>query len=356
MQILLNPGPVNLSERVRRALLKPDICHREIEFSQLQRDIRGKLLKVYDLDPDEWAAVLLTGSGTAALEALLTSMVPAGNKVLIVENGVYGERLTRIADIHHIDHHTLHHEWKEGINIKDLNSALTADISHVAVVHHETTTGRLNDIDAVARICHERGIPLLLDGVSSFGGEEIRFDDWNIAACAGTANKCLHGIPGVAFVVLKRSLLPGDGSRHTLYLDLRSYLELQDGGGTPFTQTVQGLYALDEALSEHRDEGGWRERRACYRKRMETVCGALMNLGIKPLLPDGSSSCVLHAFLIPQCIDYQSLHDRLKERGFVIYAGQGDFARHIFRISLMGAITEEDIARLTTTFTEILTD
>jgi 2-aminoethylphosphonate-pyruvate transaminase len=356
MEILLNPGPVNLSERVRRALLQPDLCHREIEFSRLQDGIRGKLLEVYGLDPDAWAAVLLTGSGSAALEAMVCSMVPAAARILILENGVYGERLRRIAGIHNISYQALHHTWTEAIDMVALQRALAADISRVVVVQHETTTGRLNDIAKVADICRDRGVPLLLDGVSSFGAEQIQFEDWNIAACAATANKCLHGIPGISFVILKRALLPSNHARRSLYLDLNTYLELQDGGGTPFTQSVQGFYALDEALSEHHDAGGWQARRGAYQERMARVAAGLRQLGIRALLPDGSSSCVLNAFHLPDGMDYQTLHDRLKQRGFIIYAGQGDFARSIFRISLMGAITRKDIDRLLDACTTILSE
>jgi len=356
MHILLNPGPVNISERVRRALLQPDLCHREIEFSRLQDGIRSKLLEVYGLDPKLWAAVLLTGSGTAALEAMVCSMVPAAARILILENGVYGERLRRIAGIHHISYQALHHTWTEAIDRVALDRALAGDISCVAVVHHETTSGRLNDIDTIAEICDKRDVALLLDGVSSFGAEEIRFGDWNIAACAATANKCLHGIPGVAFVILKRELLPSDAAQRSLYLDLQTYLEQQDSGGTPFTQAVQGFYALDEALNEHRDAGGWQTRRNEYRERMALLSIGLSRLGVKPLLADGSSSCVLNAFHVPDSLEYQTLHDRLKEMGFIIYAGQGDFARRIFRISLMGAVNSGDIERLLAACASILSE
>src|SRR2546430_4877620 len=115
--ILLNPGPVNLSERVRQALLRTDLCHREAEFSALQRAIWAKLLAIYDLDPGRWAAVLLSGSGTAAIEAMLTTLVPPHGKLLIIENGVYGERLSQIAEIHHIDHQRLSYPWGEGIEL-----------------------------------------------------------------------------------------------------------------------------------------------------------------------------------------------------------------------------------------------
>jgi len=355
MEILLNPGPVNLSQRVRNALLKPDLCHREPEFSKLQQSIRDKLLDVYDLPAEDWAAILLTGSGTSAMEAMMISMVPAHGKVLIIENGVYGERLSRIADLYHIANETLHYEWGEEIRINELEQSLHQGISHVAVVHHETTSGRLNELAAIAEVCASGNITLLVDAVSSFGAEELDFLNWNPGACAATANKCLHSIPGTSFVIVKRSALEQTGTmQRSLYLDLNTYLSTQDSGGTPFTQSVQSFYALDEALDEHRDEGGWQRRQGQYWQKMDQIRDGLLELGILPLLKREDCSCVLNSFHLPGGLDYQTLHDGLKDKGFIIYAGQGEFAKSIFRLSVMGITTEDDIRRLVSVIKGIL--
>ncbi len=352
--ILLNPGPVVLSERVRRALLRPDLCHREPEFAELQGRIRENLLRVYELDPERWSAVLLTGSGTSAMEAMLTSLTPDNGRLLVIENGVYGERLSRIAAIHGIHHESLHHEWGAPIDLARLEQALAADrFDRVAVVHHETTTGRLNDLAAVARLCRERGAPLLVDGVSSFGAEAIDFEGWGLAGLAATANKCLHGVPGVSFVLARRQALESPPAPRSLYLDLGSYYRQQEAGGTPFTQSVQCFYALDEALAELFDEGGQPVRRERYRALAARVRSGLEELGIGALLPAGDSSCVLTAYRLPAGVDYPTLHDHLKARGFVIYAGQGGLEKTLFRISTMGAIGEEDIDRLLQAFSEL---
>jgi 2-aminoethylphosphonate-pyruvate transaminase len=354
MAILLNPGPVNLSERVRRALLKPDLCHREPEFNELQQRIRGKLLRVYSLEDRIWSAVLLTGSGTAAVEAMLTSLVPAAGRLLILANGVYGERMERIAETYGIPHDTAKHDWGAPINLDLVKARLDTarDITHVAVVHHETTTGRLNDLAALAATAHGRGARLLVDGVSSFGGEEIRFDDWGIDACAGTANKCLHGVPGTSFVIARRSAL-GQAARRSHYLDLASYGRLQDAGEPPFTPSIQTCYALDEALDEFFEQGGWPARRDCYRRRMRIVREGLLRIGIRPLLEDDAGSCILSAFHLPEGMDYPRLHDLLKEHGYVIYAGQGGLQKRIFRVSIMGEISEGDLERLTRILAEL---
>ena len=346
--LLLNPGPVTLSERVRQAMLGPDLCHREPEFTTLQGRIRDQLLRVYHLHPADWAAVLLTGSGTSAMEAMLTSLVPDSGHLLVIENGVYGERLGRIAAIHGIPHTRLRHEWGAPIDLRELADLLAqGEYSHLAVVHHETTTGRLNDLIAIGELARAHGVEVLVDAVSSFGAEAIDFDGWNVAACAATANKCLHGVPGTAFVIVRRDALKaGDPQARTLYLDLASYLGQQDQGGTPFTQSVQTFYALDEALAEFFEAGGWQARRAHYRALAAQVREGLRGLGITALLPEAETSCVLHAYHLPRGLDYQQLHDRLKAAGFIIYAGQGALARTLFRISTMGALDAGDMDAL----------
>lgn len=355
--ILLNPGPVNLSRRVREALLRPDLCHREAEFTGLQAGIRAGLLGIYDLPADDWASVLLTGSGTAAVEAMMTSCIPAHGKVLVIENGVYGERMTRMATLHGINHLALNHGWNDAIDLARLEEELRyhEEITHVAVVHHETTTGRLNDLQAIAEVCSHYQAGLLVDAVSSFGAEAIDFSGCNLAACAGTANKCLHGVPGASFVIVNRTAMQDmQGTKpRTLYLDLTGYLEQQDQGGTPFTQSVQTFYALDEAIRELEDAGGWAARRETYRARMRMVSEGLHEAGITSLLPEADSSCVLHAFHLPDGVSYRELHDHLKTHGFVIYAGQGQFASNIFRIACMGDIDDADLRRLVSVISEL---
>ena len=354
-QILLNPGPVTLSQRVRNALQGQDLCHREIEFSNLQGNIRQKILTTYALDNKTWASILLTGSGTAAVEAMLISCVPLSGKILILENGVYGERMAKIAVAHNIAHEKLSTGWDQVISLKKLDQALDGTrYSHVAIVHHETTTGRLNDIAAISEVCRKHGARVLMDGVSSFGGENIDFEKWELDACAATANKCLHGVPGTAFVVARRALFQTVRPEKSVYLDLAQYLVKQDLGETPFTQSVQCFYALDEAMNEFLDEGGWPARHELFSSRMSKVQKKLLSFGIKPLIELSESSCVLNTFQLPVGKVYQHLHDELKSLGFIIYAGQGHFSTKVFRLSLMGAISETDMSRLLEALTKTL--
>ncbi|KWF11784.1 2-aminoethylphosphonate aminotransferase [Burkholderia pseudomultivorans] len=349
--LLLNPGPVTLTERVRRSLLQPDLCHRESEFFDLQDEARARLVAAYELDPAEWTAVLMTGSGTAAVESMIAALVPQDGKLLVIENGVYGERITQIATQYGIAHDVLKHEWMQAPDLAQIAARLDAGgYSHVAVIHHETTTGRLNDLGAIADVCRARGVKLLVDGVSSFGAEAIDFAGGDIDAVAATANKCLHGVPGAAFVIVRRSALAKAASR-TYYLDLGRLAKLQDQRNTPFTPSVHAYYALVEALREFDEAGGWRARHARYKALADQAQAGLAARGMPLVLPEGASSVVLRAYRLPQGVTYETLHDGLKARGFVIYAGQGGLSKELFRISTMGAIEAADVERLLDGFT-----
>ncbi len=336
-------------------MLREDLCHRESEFAELQSGIRQKLLAVYALDPENWTAALMTGSGTAAVEAMVTSLVPADGKILIIENGVYGERMSRIANRYGIASSKVSNAWQAPIDYAAVAATLKSDqaITHVAVVHHETTTGRLNDLNPLADLCKQHDVQILLDAVSSFGAEAIDFNNWPLAGCAATANKCLHGVPGTCFVMVDRGALEL-GSPRNLYLDLSAYVAAQDNNGTPFTQSIQTFYALDEALDELGDAGGVDIRRDLYLGRMQKIRNGLIELGVVPLLKDHETSCVLHAYEIPKSVSYVQLHDQLKSDGFIIYAGQGSYAESIFRISMMGEISESDVERLGRALTKAL--
>lgn len=354
--ILLNPGPVTLSDGVRNALGGPDLCHREPEFATLQDALRRKLLAVYDCDPKTWAAILLTGSGTAAVEAMLLSCVPADARVLVLENGVYGERMSRILAAGNIPHDIISAAWDAPINTEELEARLNGGgYSHVALVHHETTTGRLNALAPVATLCNRYGTRMLLDAVSSFGAEAIEVKDLPLDAMAATANKCLHGVPGTAFVIARRdNLAAAPAPPRSVYLDLGAYLKAQDRQGTPFTQSIQTFYALNAALDEFFAAGGRAARHELFTARMATIRATLAQLGVTTLLEDGASSCVLHAFRLPPGQHYEALHDALKTQGFIIYAGQGALSSQVFRISAMGDISPADLERLCAALSSII--
>ena len=356
---LLNPGPVTLTDRVRSALLREDMCHREPEFAALQLDVRARIERLYEDAAGKYAAILLTGSGTAAVEAMVGSLVPKTGKALVVANGVYGDRMAAMLTAQGKSFEVVAADWLADIDLDGVSAHLARDasITHVLAVHHETTTGRLNSIDKLGALCKRTGRALLLDGVSSFGGEDIRFADWNLEAVAGTANKCLHGVPGISFVLVKPETLASRATGATsVYLDLFRHWKEQKTGFSPFTQSVHVVYALQEALREMDEAGGVRARHDAYVRRSVIVRTALHELGVKLFLSGGESvySSILTSFEVPSHVAYDKLHDDLRARGFVIYAGQGPYVGRMFRIAVMGDLRSSDLDELLTGLRAIL--
>jgi 2-aminoethylphosphonate-pyruvate transaminase len=353
--ILLNPGPVNVSERVRQALLRPDICHRESDFAELQHGIQSKLLKAFVPGAEaDYTAVLISGSGTAAVESALMSSIPHGKRALIINNGVYGERMSQIVGLHRLGVSELKHDWTERPDPERLRLALRQhpEVHAVGMVHHETTTGLLNPGKTIAEVVDGLNRVFVLDAVSALGGEHIDIAGSNIYMVAGTAGKCIQGFPGVSFVLVRKGFLERMRvyPKRSWYLHLTHYVDDQGRGTVPFTPAVQLYYAFDEALNELLE--GVVKRIQRY-KRMATVIRERMaKIGLKALLPPDLQSNSITAYHLPEGLSYQTLHDRLKARGYVIYAGQGNLENRIFRIANMGALTEAQFVEFLDAFEE----
>jgi len=347
--ILLNPGPVTVTERVRATLQKEDLCHREPEFADLVLDIKRRLVRVYPEAQRDYEAILMTGSGTCAVEGMVSSFVPKGGKVLVIANGIYGERMAAMIEAQGKQLVLVRSEWPEPMDVAEVDRRLAADpaITYVLAVHNETTTGRLNDLPALAAVLKKHNRRLLLDTVSSFAGEEIRFGDWNLDALCAVANKCIHGVPGICFVMTRRELLEtGKSGATSVYLDLYRYYKEQKSGFSPFTMATHVCVAFQEALAELEESGGWMVRHERYRHLSGTIRAELDRAGVRRFLPEEAYCAVISSFHLPEGVTYQQLHDILKKEGFVIYAGQAGLYHSIFRIANMGDITDGDLERL----------
>lgn len=349
--ILLNPGPVTMTAKVRAALGAEDVCHREPEFRDLVGRVRTKITSIYEDTKTGYTAVLIGGSGTAAVETML-AVIPSGGErasnSLVVANGVYGERMAAMLRAQGKKHEVVTSPWTSGMDLQAAEKAISSgSFGHVLAVHHETTTGRLNDIGALGAVCKKHNVPLLVDAVSSFAGEEIRWHDWNIQAAAATANKCVHGAPGVSFVIVKDECLKRPSGATSVYLDLHKHAAEQAKGSTPFTLPTHVTFAFDAALDELASSGGWPKRHETYTARSNRVRSALKELNVHVLLDrEDVYGSTLTSFRLPETKTYEALHAHLKNDGFVIYAGQGKFDGAIFRIAVMGEITERDLDRL----------
>jgi 2-aminoethylphosphonate-pyruvate transaminase len=354
--MLLNPGPVNVSPRVAQALLRGDLCHREDEFSTLQSRIRELLCHAF-APHDDYTAILLTGSGTAALEAAVASSLHPQRKMLVINNGVYGARMAQMAAIHRFDVVELTSPWTSPPELGQIDRTLREDpaIEVVSLVHHETTTGLLNPVAAIGEIVKQHGRVLLVDSISGLGGEEIDLAAASIGLCVGTANKCIQGLPGVSFVLVKNTEMQRmqDFPPRTLYFHLPMLYAHQQRESTPFTPAIQVMYALDEALQELLEEGV-AQRIVRYRTAALLLRDGFESLGLKCLLPPDLRSNTITSLELPAGFTYEALHDALKVRGYVIYAGQGDLAARVFRVANMGHHTIEQFQGFLAALTEVL--
>jgi 2-aminoethylphosphonate-pyruvate transaminase len=343
--VLLNPGPANTTPTVRRALVIPDLCHREPECFEMMRRCRDAIVRLAGAGND-WAAVLLTGSGTTAVEAAICSAVPEGRSLLVVQNGVYGERMARIARVHRIPVEALIYDVMTPVPPADVDASLLAhpEASHVALVHHETTTGLLNPLTEVARVAAQQGRRVLVDAVSSLFGEPLDVSVEGIDFVMASANKCLQGIPGMAFVLGRRRTLEAlrDRSPRSVALDLHAHFASQEADNTPFTPAVQVLHAMEQALQELETEGVSR-RIGRYADNARVLREGMARLGFEILVPEGARSNILTTFRLPSGLAYDPLHDAMKRRGYVIYAGQGDLRTYAFRVANIGTLTPPDM-------------
>jgi 2-aminoethylphosphonate-pyruvate transaminase len=339
-RVLLNPGPAVVSDRVHRAIGGPDLCHREPEYSDILEGVKHKLFRVAGVGND-WAMVMIAGSGTAAMEAMTGACVRPGRKLLVCRNGIYGERILTIARRLGIETVVVSASDLEPIDPDAVAAALDADpaIDAVAVIHHETTTGLLNPVHEIAAEAARRGVLVACDAISSLGAEELDLDGTGIDFVASTSNKCLHGLPGCAFVLVS----PRGQERieavppRSLYFDLPNYLKAQAKRTVPFTPAIPALYRLDAALDELLDEG-IDHRKAYYQARTDYLDRAFGGMGLEPRVAPPYRSRSVRSLPLPRGIGYDALHDAMKTEGFVICGGLGEAAKTSFRVCALGAL------------------
>jgi 2-aminoethylphosphonate-pyruvate transaminase len=356
--ILLNPGPVNVSERVRKALNRPDLCHRETECAELLQGIRQKLLKAFVPGSEsEYTAVLLTGSGTAAVESAVLSSIPNGKRMLVLNNGVYGERISSMVGVHRLAVPELKMDWTKRPDPEQLRLALRQrpEVHVVAMVHHETTTGLINPVKEIAEVVDSQNRVFLVDSVSGLAGEPLDIAGPHLYMVAGTAGKCIQGFPGMSFVLVRKGFMERMKSypKRSWYLHLPHYYDSDQAASMPFTPAVQLAYAFNEALDELLEEGV-ANRIQRYKKAATRIRQRMKELGIQPYLPAELQSNTITCFHLPNGVTYQTLHDRLKEQGYVIYAGQGQLESKAFRVANMGALSVQDIEGFLSAFQKVL--
>lgn len=354
-QVLLCPGPVMVSPAVKRALLHPNIGHRDVEFSELLTRIRGKLLHAYGVGSSAaYTDVIITGSGTAANEALLSSYGP-GRRLLILANGEFGLRLADMARCHGLDHHTLDFGWANPFDFDLIRGALEEGrYDAVVAVHHETSTGMLNPVEDLGRLTRSQGIDLLVDAVSSLGAEELALEQAGVTFCTASGNKALASLPGLSFVCGRREAFEALKKRpaRTRYLDLYLHYQYEDGlSQTPNTPAVSLFYALEVALDELLTEG-LDTRMKRYGRLVGIIRQRLQELGLRFVIPLSQMSRVLTTVFYPEGVDPEDLHQWIKDHNFVVYRGKGPLLGRAFQVANIGCVDEVHIIR----FLDLLSD
>jgi len=343
---LLTPGPLTTSLSVKQAMLH-DYGSRDAAFIELNARILERLVDIVD-GRGSHVAVPLQGSGTFAVEAMIGNFVPADGKLLILVNGAYGERIAKICDYYRRDYAVQSTAEDVPVDTAALDAALDADqaISHVAVVHCETTSGILNPVAEVAQIVARHGRRLLIDSMSAFGAMPLSAREIEFDAVVASSNKCLEGAPGMGFCVARESaLIEAEGNSPSLVLDLHDqWRAMQKNRQWRFTPPTHVLLAFDQALTEFEAEGGVAGRGGRYRSNCELLVSGMRELGFETLLEDDLQAPIIVTFHMPTNPEFEfaTFYDGLKDLGYVIYPGKLTVADS-FRMGCIGRLGEQQI-------------
>ena len=344
--ILLTPGPLTTSLETKTAMLL-DWGSWDAAFNAMTASVCADLLAIAHAEA-EHVCVPLQGSGTFAVEAAIGTLLPRDGKLLVLANGAYGKRMARVAEVMGRAVAVLEFAENAPVDVASLASCLARDpaITHVGVIHCETSTGVLNPIQQIAAVVARAGKRLIIDAMSSFGAlpldaREIEFD-----ALVASSNKCLEGVPGMGIVIARRAaLLESCGRSHSLSMDLHDqFVYLQKTGQWRFTPATHVVAALRSALNQYHAEGGQPGRLARYAANYNLLVQGLGRLGLRPFLAAADQAPIIVTFYAPEHPDYQfrALYEAVRERGFVLYPGKLTEVE-TFRVGCIGAVDGAEI-------------
>jgi 2-aminoethylphosphonate-pyruvate transaminase len=349
-KILFTPGPLTTSRTVKQALLR-DLGSRDFEFIETVKDIRRRLLDIGGVQKGGYEAILLQGSGTYGLEAVVSSTIPPDGKFLVIINGAYGRRIAQIAEIHHIDLVTLVYPENSKPDLAEIEATLASDdaITNVAVVHCETTTGIINPIKEIGEIVQRYGRIYFVDAMSSFGAVPFSLAECEIDYLVSSANKCIEGVPGFSLILAKRKTLEAtEGYSRTLSFNLLAQWKgLEANGQFRFTPPTNTLLAFHQALLELESEGGVEGRAARYRSNYETLIAGMREMGFQEYLDPKDQGYIITSFYFPDHANFtfDGFYSHINEKQYVIYPGKLSQA-DCFRIGSIGRIFPTDVRDL----------
>lgn len=346
---LLTPGPLTTTKSVKEEMLF-DRCTWDQDYKDITQKIRSQLLALAGATNEEYTVVLMQGSGTFAVESVMNTAITDHDKSLIITNGAYGERIVKMAKYIGLTFREYSIPYNEYPNEAELRSILDEDqeITHIIMVHCETTTGILNPIEVVANLSKSYGKTLIIDAMSSFGGMEINVPALGIDYLISGANKCIQGVPGFGFVIAKlEKLLTCEGNSRSLSLDLYDqWKEMENDGKWRYTSPTHVVAAFSKAMDELIEEGGIPARHARYQNNNRILRERLEKVGIHAYIAEEKQSPIITTFLFPnEQFNFEDFYSYVKERGFVLYPGKLTDV-DTFRIGNIGEIHEEDIQTL----------
>ena len=342
------PGPLTTSRTVKLAMLA-DWGSRDVEFRKIVGDIRKRILQLANCD-GRYECVIMQGSGTFAIEAALGSLCPdKRRKTLVVANGAYGDRAAQILERIGRPYFKIDKGDSAVPTVEEVVTMLDADksISHVWMAHCETTSGIVNPIEEIGQAVKLHDKVFMVDAMSSFGALPLHMVGQNIDVMVSSSNKCLEGVPGFSYVVVKRDLLEASaGACHSIVLDLfEQWRGLETNGQFRFTPPTHALVAFDQALKEHEQQGGVEGRGARYARNAKALVAGMTEMGFSTLLQEGLAGPIIQTFLTPRDLNFhfEQFYEALRARGFTIYPGKLT-KRPSFRIGTIGQIDERVIA------------
>ena len=360
MPYLLTPGPLTTSRTVKLAMLA-DWGSRDVEFRKIVGDIRKRVLQLANCD-GRYECVIMQGSGTFAIEAALGSLCPdKRRKTLVVANGAYGDRAAQILERIGRPYLKIDKGDSTVPTVEEVVTMLDADksISHVWMAHCETTSGIVNPIEEIGQAVKSHDKVFMVDAMSSFGALPLHMVGQNIDVMVSSSNKCLEGVPGFSYVVVKRDLLEASaGACHSVVLDLfEQWRGLETHGQFRFTPPTHALVAFDQALKEHEQQGGVEGRGARYARNAKALVAGMTEMGFSTLLQEGLAGPIIQTFLTPRDLNFhfEQFYEALRVRGFTIYPGKLT-KRPSFRIGTIGQIDERVIAAALEAIREVMSE
>ena len=360
MPYLLTPGPLTTSRTVKLAALA-DWGSRDVEFRRLVKEIRDGLKSLANCD-DSFECVIMQGSGTFAIEAALGSFCPAKRKkTLVVANGAYGDRAGQILERIGRPFTKIDKGDSKSPTASEVAAALDGDrnISHVWIIHCETTSGIVNPIVEIAKEVKNRGRVFMVDAMSSFGALPLDMVNDGIDVMVSSSNKCIEGIPGFSYVICKRELLvQAEGQSHSVVLDLfEQWKGLEANGQFRFTPPTHALVAFRQALRELEEEGGIAARHARYRRNADVLLTRLRAMGFMPMLNDNEMGPIIQTILSPADpkFEFEKFYTGLRDRGFAIYPGKLT-KRPSFRIGTIGQLNEKIMVQVAKAIEQVLNE